>query len=268
MIEEQSMQVHVLASGSRGNATLVTYKGTSILIDAGISCKRVVDEMKALQLDASQLDGIFLTHEHTDHVAGVAQLLKRFSIPLYTRKKTWQALASKIGEYRDCMVEITDKEVSVGHLTVQPFSTYHDAVDPCGFSCYGGSEKMSLLTDTGMVDRRIIAEMEDSSYLVLEANHDLDMLRESDKYPMMLKRRIAGNYGHLNNEQTAEILLYLTKKKERNVILAHRSADNNTMATIERTLQLYINKHGITEKELQCIHAQPKECVSLKKENL
>ncbi len=262
------MQVHVLASGSRGNSTLVTYKDTSILIDAGISCKRVVDEMRALNLEAKNLSGILLTHEHVDHMAGVPQLLKKFRIPLYTRKRTWNAMSSKVEEYRECMVEVADRELEIGHLTVQPFSTYHDAVDPCGFSCYTDSEKMSLLTDTGMVDRRIMAELEDSTYLVLESNHDLTMLRDSYKYPMALKRRIAGNYGHLNNEQAAEILLYLARKKKRNVVLAHRSAENNTMATIDKTLQRHIERHGITEKELVFMHGQPKECVSVKKETL
>lgn len=262
------LAVHVLASGSKGNATLVTYKNTSILIDAGISCKRLIDGMKSVDVEPHSLKGIFLTHEHSDHVMGAPQFLKRFKVPIVTKKRTWLAMNHKFDDLDNCFVEIKKDVIKVGDLEIESFSTSHDAVDPVGFSCYGGNDKLTLLTDTGYVSETMMKHVDESNFLVLEFNHDMEMLRYG-RYPLNLKRRVAGIKGHLNNEDAANVLLTMKRPINLQVVLAHRSEKNNTMKKIEQVLCNKFAGEGIRiGKDINIFHGQPKQTVSMRaKEN-
>ncbi|WP_028255300.1 MBL fold metallo-hydrolase [Veillonella magna] len=258
-----AFQVHVLASGSKGNATVVAYKNTSILIDAGISARRITQGMKALGLDAAKLAGIFITHEHSDHIAGLLQMVKQYDVPVLTREGTMKALIGKrVAGYQSFTV-LTKANITVGDISVETFKTKHDAVDSMGISCYGGSHKMTLMTDTGTIDDRMLRAMDESDMLVLEANYDPQMLRYGP-YPPDLKRRVAGEYGHLSNESAAQALLMMKRPDNLQVILAHRSEKNNAVPVVNDTVHRLTGEVGLIEgKDFRLQHGQPKECVSM-----
>lgn len=260
---EKEYSVHVLASGSRGNATLVKYGKEAVLFDAGISGKRLVDGMKSVGVNPENVKGVCVTHEHSDHISGLLQLAKRFSMPIYTKEKTWKAIQDKLVGYEDCFHPIVKESFSLGSLNIEAFSIFHDAADPLGFSCYAGKNKMTIVTDTGQLDDNIMGHMDESNFLVLESNHDLEMLKYGP-YQMCLKRRVAGPYGHLNNEVAAKAILAMKRKDDLQVVLAHRSEQNNNIKIINKTMSDIMTREGIRiGKDITLYHGQPKQIVSM-----
>jgi len=264
---EQSLatpfEVHVLASGSKGNCTLVRYGKTAILIDVGISARRIKTAMKDLDVPLSYLQGVFITHEHSDHIGGLQQFIKETGVPIYTRAATFKEIQSRLKIHANACIPVTKHVLDVGNLTVETFSTSHDAADPMGVACYGGHQKMALLTDTGIVDDVMLGNMDESTMLVLEANHDPFMLQYG-AYTPALKRRVAGPHGHLANEVTAQSLLMMKRPPELQVVLAHRSEQNNSIGKVEETISQILNNAGLRiGSDIHFLHGQPKECVSM-----
>lgn len=260
---EKIFEVHVLASGSKGNCSIVRYGKSAVIIDAGISARRIKTGLKDFDIPLDTVEGVFITHEHSDHIAGLTQLSKEFSIPIYTKQATFREIQDKCTINPKLLVPISRHILDIGDLTIESFPISHDAADPQGFSCYGGAQKVTFLTDTGIVDKTMLGNMDESTMLVLEANHDPFML-QFGSYTPSLKRRVAGPKGHLSNEVTAQSLLMMKRPPELQVVLAHRSAQNNTIAKVEDTVGQILTQGGLhIGSDIKLSHGQPKEYVSM-----
>lgn len=256
-------RVHVLASGSRGNATLVRFGQKGILIDAGISAKRLNEAMLSVGFDPYNLSAIFITHEHTDHMNGLPQLLKRFGRPVYTRKKTWQAMGEKLWPYEHLFTPITKKSILIDGIVVENFSISHDAANPVAYSCYKGKHKVTQITDTGFIDDYMLGHMDESTKLILESNHDLEMLKYGP-YNWSLQQRVAGPRGHLNNVDAAQALSMVKRGVDFKVVLAHRSEQNNSISCVDQTMHhVLLSRNLEVGKDIIYSHADPKKIVTI-----
>ncbi len=224
------MRVCSIASGSSGNCIYMGDSNTHILIDAGISRKRIVDGLNGIGVDPSQLDGIFVTHEHSDHIQGINMMAKMFQTPIYATGRTLDALCSKdkskVLNMKNLYEVHADEAVAIGSMNVMPFKISHDASDPVCYTVNSDGHKASVATDLGMYDDYTISHLEGSDLVMLEANHDISML-EAGKYPYSLKCRILGEKGHLSNEDSGRLLCKLLGKRLRYVFLSHLSKENN-----------------------------------------
>lgn len=217
-----------LYSGSSGNSLFVETPTTKLLIDAGESSKKIENALTNLNIDASNIDGILVTHEHIDHIKGLGTFAKKFNIPVYANKETWDAMpevAQKIEP--SCQNNfIPYEKFDIGDFKVLPFQIPHDAANPCGFNLFYGEQKISIATDLGHMDTKLIKYLEESEFVLLEANYDPNILKCS-KYPYTLKQRIAGPNGHLSNEMAGKTISYLLKSGLSKVMLGHLSKENN-----------------------------------------
>ena len=217
-----------LYSGSSGNSLFVETPTTKLLIDAGESSKKIESALTNLNIDASNIDGILVTHEHIDHIKGLGTFAKKFNIPVYANKETWDAMpevAQKIEP--SCQNNfIPYEKFDIGDFKVLPFQIPHDAANPCGFNLFYGEQKISIATDLGHMDTKLIKYLEESEFVLLEANYDPNILKCS-KYPYTLKQRIAGPNGHLSNEMAGKTISYLLKSGLSKVMLGHLSKENN-----------------------------------------
>ena len=250
------MQVAVLASGSKGNATFIEMEGVKLLVDAGISTRRIKQEMSNLGVDIADLDGIFITHEHIDHVKGLATFSKKYRIALYSRPETFRAMSCYREIPIECLNPIKDR-VTLGRISVRAFDISHDAVNPVGYVIQGSS-RCVVATDTGYISKGMQAMLEGAQVMVLEANHDVDMLKMGP-YPRSLQLRILGRQGHLSNEITAQTLAKL-KNRPKKVFLAHLSEQNNSPEVAMDTVKSILAQEGIEDIEL--FMTSPNQCVS------
>lgn len=236
------MQVVVLASGSKGNAVYVEIDGTKILIDAGISATRIKKRLAEEQVDVSSLDGILVTHEHRDHIAGLATLSKWYHLPIFSRLATIEHMSCRRQIPDECFHPI-EGAFRLGGLTIDPFKIPHDAADPVGYRVMGSSN-CTLATDLGFVTSSVQAAIEGADILILEANHDPEVLKHGD-YPWPLKRRILSNRGHLANADAAWALVRM-KKRPQHVFLAHLSEKNNTPQLAADTVGSILSRQGVS----------------------
>lgn len=222
------MSVCVLGSGSRGNSIYVSDGATSILVDAGFSAREVDRRMRGQGLDPDRLNAILVTHEHTDHVRGVERLVRRHGLPVYLTAGTRQEAPTL-----QCLPEVhliaCGREIRINTLTVRPFSISHDARDPAGFTIGAGGSRIGIATDLGRVTALVREHLRGCRLLVLEANHDLEMLMDGP-YPWFLKQRIRSRVGHLSNEESGRLLADILHPALEQVVLAHLSETNNTPA--------------------------------------
>lgn len=240
------MQVAVLASGSKGNATFVEMDGIRVLIDAGISARRIKQELAALGENVEMLDGIFITHEHGDHIKGLPNLVKKYGIQMYSRPATFRAM-SCYGELPgDCVNPIIDR-IQLGRVAVRAFDIPHDAAAPVGYIIQGTS-RCVVATDIGNVDDRLQQMLEGAQVLVLEANHDEEMLKQGS-YPYNLKQRILGPLGHLSNRRMAQVVAELRRRPQK-LILAHLSESNNRPELAMDTVKSVLDSYGINNMEI------------------
>ncbi|MFO8051665.1 MAG: MBL fold metallo-hydrolase [Thermoplasmatota archaeon] len=219
----RGLSFSVLGSSSSGNSTLVTDGSSTILLDAGLPVRYTVRMVEELT-DGSGVDGIFVSHEHSDHTRNLFPLAKRFSCPVYLSPPVaWFMGSGHTAEVR----ELHDgRSVEVGEMKVVPFLVPHDAIDPFGFVVSSGESSMALITDLGNVDDGIVEVMRNRDGLVIESNHDTDMLM-CGRYPKYLKRRIMDRKGHLSNQQCQELLERVIGPRTRNIVLVHLSEENN-----------------------------------------
>lgn len=216
--------LHTLASGSSGNAALLSHNGTSVLLDAGISCRRIRTALRAMDLDLPDLSAIFITHTHSDHISGMQTLVKNCDVPIYASRRTCADLEYRIAGIAPRLRPVEmESTFAVGAFSVTPFPTSHDAPGSAGYRF----DDVGVLTDSGYVTEPAHQVLSGCSLLVLEANHDVDRLR-SGPYPYFLKRRILGSEGHLSNEAAAEFAVELAASGTQEFLLAHLSAENNT----------------------------------------
>ncbi len=219
------LRVCLLASGSRGNATLIEADGCRLLIDAGLSAREIDRRLREIDLCADDLDALLITHEHHDHVSGAGPLARRHKIPVYIVPETAAAI-KRLGSIADLRYFSAGDSFRLGRLEITSFSTTHDAVDPVGFVIDSAEGRIGYATDLGLPTRLVANCLEGSRILVLETNHDEQMLIDGP-YPWPLKQRIQGRLGHLSNRAAAGLLQQLTWDGLEAVFLAHLSDENN-----------------------------------------
>lgn len=220
------MRFACLGSGSKGNATLVEEADTCLLIDCGFSAAELEKRLHHIGCEAKQLDAILITHEHTDHVRGAKALARRFGLDLWSSMGT--AIAANLLDYPRLNVFDVHQGFCIGSLMIKPVIVPHDAKEACQFVFSNQQQqRLGLLTDLGSLTPYIMEQYRDCDALVLEANHDTDMLKLGP-YPPSLKRRVAGAYGHLSNQQAGILLKQLNSKHLQHLVLAHISEQNNT----------------------------------------
>ena len=238
-------QVAVLASGSKGNATVMRCEAGMVLVDAGISCRRIVQGMQKLKLRPEDLAAVFITHEHIDHVQGLETFTKKFPVPVFASAGTWRGIKQTLPRLNlqlcNWHIFAPQTELTIGGLQARSFSTSHDALEPAGylFRCKGHT--FGYVTDTGYVSDVMKRELEGTEVLVLETNHD-PILLKNGRYPPPLQKRILGTKGHLANE-TAGHLLATLRILPRQVFLAHLSQENNTPDLALSTVRSIVTRH-------------------------
>lgn len=246
------MQVSVLASGSTGNATVVRNEEAALLIDAGLSAKKINELLQVRDMSCAELDAILVTHEHSDHIKGLGALARKYSLPVYANAATWKAMNSQVGELDDVQRKVfkSGDRLDFGRIQIESYQISHDAAEPVGYCFYEGDVKLSIATDLGYVSPKVREKIIDSDVLILESNHDVDMLRVG-KYPWNIKRRILGDTGHLSNQAAGEALCELITERTKRVYLAHLSRDHNMMDLAKLTVNSVLEEYGILGKHRQ-----------------
>ena len=234
-----------LASGSSGNCLLLSCGDVHLLVDAGISCRRICTGLKALGVEPEALSGVLITHEHTDHIAGLATLTKRYAIPVYASPGTGRQLCYRIAALEDVLHTCRPcTSFSVDGLDVETFPLSHDAAEPMGLAVSDGGRKAAVATDLGVVTPEVEAAMAGAGLVVVEANHDVDWL-EQGPYPYPLKQRILGDRGHLSNEAGARLACRAAEAGAHTILLAHLSHENNTPQRARTAAEICLRGSGI-----------------------
>lgn len=240
-----------LYSGSSGNALFVGAGNTRILIDAGLSGRTIEEALKKVCVLPETLDGIVVTHEHSDHIKGVGILSRKYHLPVFANERTWNAMARFVGAVAPQNVRIFDTEGDfyIGDLALRPFSIPHDAADPVGYRVYYGGRSLSTATDMGYFKKSVCQQIAGSDLVLLESNHDPDMLMQNPHYSMALKQRILSNHGHLSNQTCAQALCALYETGVHNVLLGHLSGENNTPELAMDTAVRGVSGQGIVPNQ-------------------
>ena len=217
-----------LYSGSSGNCLFVESENTKLLIDAGVSLKKIEKGLEELNIPSDSLDGILVTHEHSDHIQSLGNLSKKFNLPVFANSETFDAMpkqTDKISEENKKTIKINSK-FCIHDIEINSFSIPHDAVNPCGFTLCCDGKKISIATDMGHLTKDIVKHLEGSDFILIESNYDPETLKFS-KYPFYLKRRIAGPNGHLANEDAGKLINYLMHDNLKTAMLGHLSENSN-----------------------------------------
>ncbi len=217
-----------LYSGSSGNSLLVESENTKILIDAGVSSKKIELALTNLTIDPSSINGILITHEHSDHVQGLGTFSKKYDLPVFVNQKTLDAMPKQKEKISDKNIKkfTIEEKFEIGDLQIKPFSIPHDAANPCGFNIVKDDKKISIATDIGHMTNGILKNLENSLFVMLESNYDPEVLKFS-RYPYPLKSRIAGPTGHLSNESAGKTISFLLKSGLKQALLGHLSKESN-----------------------------------------
>ena len=219
------MRFASLGSGSRGNCLIVDAGDTKLLVDCGFSTRATLEKLARLSVFPDEISGILVTHEHSDHIAGVFKFACRFGVPVYLTHGTGSAAASAKPLLSDCRLIDSQAPFAIGDLEIQPFPVPHDAREPVQYVFSDGKHRLGVLTDSGTITPHIVDVLSACDALVLECNHDPEMLLASS-YPAHLKRRIAGNFGHLANDQAAALLRQIETRQLQHIVAAHLSEQN------------------------------------------
>ncbi|MBQ0017521.1 MAG: MBL fold metallo-hydrolase [Clostridiales bacterium] len=244
------MKICTLASGSKGNCTLIQTDSVNILVDAGISVSEIEQKLQILEVEPKSIYAILITHEHSDHIKNVGAFARKYNCKVFAHENEWQILSEKIGE-----LDIKNKiafdfqTFYIQDLTINAFPLSHDCQMCVGYSFYNQGSKISIATDTGYPTKQMIESLKESNLIILEANHDEHLLLNNPKYSSILKKRILSNKGHLSNHTTAEVIMNIYSSNLKQVILAHLSEENNTPSLAYNTVKQDILKAGIVEGE-------------------
>lgn len=237
------MRFESIASGSSGNCIYVGSDTTHLLLDVGISRKRTVEALGDLDLDLRDIDGIFITHEHTDHISGLPMIAKKTDIPIYATRGTIWAIRqmSKFSEIDPArFVPIrADEKITIKDIQIDPMKISHDAVEPVGYRIYYGRKKACVCTDLGCFNDYTVECLKNSDVLLLESNHDVNMLQVG-RYPYPLKRRILGDHGHLSNVSSGQLLSRVLNDHMKGIFLGHLSKENNLPELAFETVRVEI----------------------------
>lgn len=237
------MRMCSIASGSSGNCIYVGTDATHLLVDVGISCKRIVSGLHELGLDGRDIDGILITHEHADHISGLGVMSRKFGIPIYATSATLDEIrrTGSLGKIEESLYHpiVADEKITLKDIVVNPMKISHDAADPVAYRFQHGHKKMAVVTDLGTYSDYTVESLKGVEAMVLEANHDVNMLQVGP-YPYYLKQRILGNKGHLSNELSGRLLSRLLHDNLKAVCLGHLSKENNMAELAYETVRLEV----------------------------
>ncbi|MCK9557916.1 MAG: MBL fold metallo-hydrolase [Candidatus Cloacimonetes bacterium] len=233
-------QTSVLASGSKGNSILVRSRDTGIILDAGISMKRIWEALDTLRIQRSIIKAVIVSHEHSDHTRSAGALCRSLKIPLYISPDTFAYSSHRLGsvDERLCYFD-AGTEFLIGDILIQPFRSSHDAVDSCNFTFEHDDRKLGVAIDLGYFSKLTVTKLSDVHTLVLESNHDLQMLMDGP-YDWNLKKRVKSEHGHLSNEQAVGLLSQVLHPGLKNLVLAHLSETNNRPDLAYQTMNEYL----------------------------
>jgi phosphoribosyl 1,2-cyclic phosphodiesterase len=243
-----SLKIASIASGSNGNCYYIENCDEAILVDAGLSTKQIVARMTRLGLSVSKLRGVFISHEHSDHIRGLDVLTRKYQIPVFMTRKTYLSYGRLI---KDSLLNFFSpgEQVKLGQISVHPFLKSHDAADPCSFSVTCEEKTVAVMTDIGSQCANVIDHIRNADAVFLESNYDDDMLR-TGFYPPYLKRRIASDLGHLSNTQAARLTVEHATSRLQHVFLSHLSANNNTPELALRTFNHFLSQRNDLKVEV------------------
>lgn len=256
------MQFSTIASGSSGNCLYAANDDTHILIDAGISKKRIEQGLKSFGTEGTDIDALLVTHEHMDHIQGIGVWSRKHHVPIYGTRGTLEEIwrTKSLGKVDESLFHVIrpGETFQINDMTIHPFSIPHDARDPVSYQIETADARIGTVTDLGYFDEAIIDELKDCDLLYVEANYDLHML-EVGPYPYQLKRRIAGNYGHLCNEMSGQLVGRLLNERLQQVILGHLSKENNFPELALRAVQNELERDFSVTKEALHISVAPRD---------
>lgn len=242
--QKDQMKISVLASGSSGNVTYVETEKHKVLIDAGLSGKKIETLMNSIGRTLKDVDSLFVTHEHTDHCQGVGVLARRYGMNVYANEGTWDAMSKKVGK-----IPLDQKHVfkcgsvlSLGDLDIESFGVSHDASEPQFYELHHHDSSFAIVTDTGYVSPMVAGIIQDAEAYLFECNHDTEMLRMG-AYPWPLKQRILGDTGHLSNEDGANALMSVIGNRTKQIYLGHLSRENNVKELAHLTVDHMMRDH-------------------------
>jgi phosphoribosyl 1,2-cyclic phosphodiesterase len=247
------LEVTILASGSAGNSALVCGGGTSILLDAGLSARKLVERLSDCGVAPESLSGIVLTHEHGDHTAALRVLCAKREIPVYANRLTAAALeAGPMQGHRHWRFFANGTTFSVGGLTIEAFSVPHDAADPVGFLIRSSAATFGLLTDLGHATQMVIERMREADALLIETNYDDELLQRDTRRPWSVKQRITSRHGHLSNRAAAEVIAELAEGRLSALLLGHLSRDCNSEVLAAAAAAAPLERVGRGEVSIYC----------------
>ena len=256
------MRVTILASGSSGNVVLLQTAETSVLIDIGLTAKRINGHLTTLDVEANSLAGVLLTHEHGDHTKGLRVFCANSSVPVFTNPLTADSL-KRSGVAANWNLFASGAEFQIGDLRVLPFSVPHDAADPVGFVFRHAESSFAVLTDLGYATKQVVNCVQGVSALLIETNHDETMLQNDTKRPWAVKQRILSRHGHLSNVAAADIVANVATPQLSHVLLGHISEDCNSSTLATQAVRTRLDADGHTQVEVLCASSKDDAPVSI-----
>ncbi|MCE5293815.1 MAG: MBL fold metallo-hydrolase [Chlamydiales bacterium] len=250
-----------LASGSKGNCIYVGTKNTKILIDAGISTKAIVERLSEINVDISEIQAILISHEHSDHIAGLKVLAFRHNIPIFANQLTARAICDYLKATPKFKIFMTGETFEFGDLEIHPFSIQHDAADPVAFTISFDNLKIGVCTDLGFATSLVAKQLEQCNVLYIEANHKPEMVHASNR-PMVYKQRVLGRTGHLSNEACGELVTQVAHKELKQIYLAHLSSECNCPNVALQTVSQFLKSKG-HEISISIAHQEKRSTATL-----
>lgn len=254
------MKIYNFASSSSGNCSLVCTESTKLLVDIGMSVKKLKEFLSALDMLIEDISAVLITHEHSDHIRGLGTLSRKYGLPIYATRGTIYEIVVRAGTgaIPDVLFhEITeDNEFQIGNIRILPLEVSHDAVQPVAFRFNADERKAAIITDLGCYDVKLVNKLKDLHVIVLEANHDVNIL-QAGRYPFALKKRILSNIGHLSNESAAKFLQEIISEDLHDVILGHLSKENNLPQLALKYMENAVFETGLANRDRLNIRVAP-----------
>lgn len=262
---QKGLKVSILASGSTGNSLFVSSGKKKILVDAGLSGKKITQLLNSIGEDPKNLDAILVTHEHRDHIHGVGVLARKYKMDVYANEKTWEAMAPLIGKVDNSQKQIfpMGKTLTIGDVDIESFGVSHDAIAPQFYQVHKDNKAFVMLTDTGYCSDHVRGIIKNADAYLVESNHDLEMLRMG-AYPWSLKQRILGDKGHLSNDDGALVMTDVLGNKTKRIYLGHLSKENNLKEIAHLTMENVLKEHDLgVNYDFKVYDTDPEEATSL-----
>ena len=238
-----------LVSGSTGNCSIISDGKTILLTDCGLTAKRLEELLRIIGISPASISAILITHEHSDHIKGAGIVSKKYGLPVFATEETHSAMQNLSISDKNVKYILPDEDFEIGTIGVKAFSIPHDASNPVGYNFFCGKNKLSVATDIGHMNEYILENIRGSIAVILESNHDIEMLKNG-RYPYFLKRRILGAFGHLSNDSASKTAVELIKSGTKHIMLGHLSADNNTPnIAISETANLAVKNGAVPGKD-------------------